>query len=308
MRTLALLLFFICYTVAVFDPSPITVKDSHGKVLSSFRIQQHGEKQTLYPRIDAFPVTWSLAPEVKGVEMWVDGSIYVYTDTIIPKTTFTISASTSTGNYSLPFDIEVAGCEYGYFTFFKGTGPFIYLFSESKLVYNGTTDSVYLCIPRGEYHFTSPETKAYYFSVFDDNNTHFYSTQYNGFGAPAQGLFSNDIDRPIELLILHLRGEGSATLFVNGAEFAGLTLRVNSSSVLIPSSAVTTGANVIAVLLHKGASSTITFGLSLEATNAPGIPLTDGVATDVQASPDPKHPPANAFQLLFLSIHVERYA
>ena len=201
MRTLALLLFFICYTVAVFDPSPITVKDSHGKVLSSFRIQQHGEKQTLYPRIDAFPVTWSLAPEVKGVEMWVDGSIYVYTDTIIPKTTFTISASTSTGNYSLPFDIEVAGCEYGYFTFFKGTGPFIYLFSESKLVYNGTTDSVYLCIPRGEYHFTSPETKAYYFSVFDDNNTHFYSTQYNGFGAPAQGLFSNDIDRPIELRI-----------------------------------------------------------------------------------------------------------
>ena len=110
------------------------------------------------------------------------------------------------------------------------------------------------------------------------------------------------------LLILHLRGEGSATLFVNGAEFAGVTLRVNSSSVLIPSSAVTTGANVIAVLLHKGASSTITFGLSLEATNAPGIPLTDGVATDVQASPDPKHPPANAFQLLFLSIHVESYA
>lgn len=200
MRTLALLLFFICYTVAVFDPSPITVKDSHGNVLSSFRIQQHGEKQTLYPRIDAFPVTWSLAPEIKEVSMWVDGSIYVYMDTIIPKTTFTISASTSTGNYSLPFDIEVAGCEYGYFTF-KGMGPFINLFSDSKLVYNGTTDSVYLCLPRGEYHFTSPETKAYYFSVFDDNNTHFYSTQYNGFGAPAQGSFSNDIDRPIELRI-----------------------------------------------------------------------------------------------------------
>ena len=512
---LLLYLFSCCYSASIFSFNPITVKDSHGSVISSFSTQQHQKQETLYPHIDEFPVKWDLTPKIKEVVMWVDGSIIVYTKSIVPRTTFTISASTSTGNYTLPFDIEVHGCDYGYFTYLTGSAHSIDIFSGTSLVYNGTTDSVFLCIPRGDYHFTAPGTETFYFAVMDDNNTHFYTAHYDGFGTPVEGSFSNDIDKPIEIrvpsvisvlssldktfyldvkgpvrdisfepqvrfnpvqytiqlsthtavtnytitasygsqivtstftvykgicpedrtlievkdsgvsfslptvetnapytyrqsfcvegesfvvntlpfddgvllilkngdifyerrfinetsfssftvqfhsffsfssplqvhvgsapkrwaevkfngkwgegyegafgsfdasavaqfrgvftlsdafvfsmLILHLRGEGDATLFVDGMEFTQVVLGANSTSVAIPSSFVTSGTNVIAVLLHKGKSSTITFGMSLEASNTPRIPLTDGVATAVQSVSVPKHSPEKAFQLL----------
>ena len=91
-----------------------------------------------------------------------------------------------------------------------------------------------------------------------------------------------------------LRGEGAATVFVNGNAFSGATLTAAGSAIVIPASFLSES-NVIAVQLTKGTSSTVRFGLALMLTNSPLLRMKDGTASDIQDHPDPKFPPQNAF-------------
>ena len=104
---------------------------------------------------------------------------------------------------------------------------------------------------------------------------------------------SNDQGYTYALLLLH--GEGTASIFVNGASFGKATLEPAACRVVIPFSFLTSGDNVIAVSLAKGASSTISFALSVELNTTPQLRLTEGVASAIQAKPSPSHPAGDAF-------------
>lgn len=104
---------------------------------------------------------------------------------------------------------------------------------------------------------------------------------------------SNDQGYTYALLLL--RGEGTASIFVNGASFGKATLEPAACRVVIPFSFLTSGDNVIAVSLAKGASSTISFALSVELNTTPQLRLTEGVASAIQAKPSPSHPAGDAF-------------
>lgn len=102
-------------------------------------------------------------------------------------------------------------------------------------------------------------------------------------------------DQGYSYAILLLRGEGTASVFVNGASFGKATLKPAASRVIVPFSFLTSGDNVIAVSLAKGASSTISFALSVELSTASHLRLTEGVASAIQTDPDPEHPAGDAF-------------
>lgn len=177
----------------------ITVTNSTGDVVTSLCVQKYQEKQVLQLHFNKTGVKWSIQPKIKGIDLRPNGQVIVSTGEVLPKTTFVFTALVSKENATMPFDIEVYGCEYGSFTKLKdGTVP-IDLFHDSELVYSGVSHGVYLCIPHGDYTYRSPNSTATRFSVYDEDGTHFHTSVFNGFGEPIEGSFSNDFNTPMEI-------------------------------------------------------------------------------------------------------------
>ena len=130
-----------------------------------------------------------------GVTVWKSGVLRIKTDDLLPKTTFTITAKTEEGDATLPFDIEVTGCEYGSFTALEVSngGLPILLYRESELVYNGTIVSkTYLCIPHATYRYTTSTIMySIYFDVSDEEGTQ-YHVNYIPQRGSGEGSFSID--------------------------------------------------------------------------------------------------------------------
>ncbi|OAO16220.1 hypothetical protein AV274_2045 [Blastocystis sp. ATCC 50177/Nand II] len=170
-----------------------------GDIVTSLRVQKHQEKQVLQLHFNKTGVKWNIQPKIKGIDLRPNGQVIVSTGEVLPKMTFVFTALASKENATLPFDIEVYGCEYGSFTKLKdGTVP-IDLFHNSELVYSGVSHGVYLCIPHGDYTYRSPNSTATRFSVYDEDGTHFHTSVFNGFGEPIEGSFSNDFNTPMEI-------------------------------------------------------------------------------------------------------------
>ena len=98
-------------------------------------------------------------------------------------------------------------------------------------------------------------------------------------------------------MVVLARGEGVGEVFVNGHSQGTITLAGSdvSARIVVIASYLTAGTNVVAVALSKGVSSTIQFALSIEVNNAPQLQLEEGEASAIQESPEPSHPPQDAF-------------
>ena len=85
-----------------------------------------------------------------------NGELTIDASEILPKRTYTITATTKEGNTTLPFDIEIYGCEYGDFLVI-GTLVSIQrmeLYSGDTLVFNNTLPATLdLCVPVATYRY-----------------------------------------------------------------------------------------------------------------------------------------------------------
>lgn len=112
-----------------------------------------------------------------------------------------------------------------------------------------------------------------------------------------RGSFSVDDVEQVSYLILKLRGDGDAEVFVNGVSQGEAKLIGNTeyTRMIVIASTLHTGVNVLAVRLIKGSSSTILFALSAELNNAHQIQLDEGSVSVIQEHPDPTQNPEDAF-------------
>lgn len=114
-KSLAVLLCLFAGSAAYPRDYEITVKNSVGKVFTSYSVEKFAEEQTLFLSFPASVSHWSVVPVVEGVE--VNGErMKIHTNRVIPRTTLNITAVTAEKNYTSLFDIEVTGCKYGSYT------------------------------------------------------------------------------------------------------------------------------------------------------------------------------------------------
>ena len=514
-----ILCFALCHCIGASPFGTITITDETGMTVTSYSARRYAKNIDLQCNYDSDVIDWLITPSNMGVTVWKSGVLRIKTDDLLPKTTFTITAKTEEGDATLPFDIEVTGCEYGSFTALEVSngGLPILLYRESELVYNGTIVSkTYLCIPHATYRYTTSTIMySIYFDVSDEEGTQ-YHVNYIPQRGSGEGSFSIDptlspsfefpsfisvlpnvekrvlvpihggvsnvsvvphlpfvfkryvltvsestegvttytitathgdrqvsttltvycgscpqdtalitvsledttnsyvlpkVDSilpydntqsfcvggnsfdvtyfgvltvplvfrrdeyifyeympsrdsnvfhfsvPITQLVTYssqlsffvgtpkknwdeidfkeknwktgsegkwgsfdastayfrapfsvddvfkytfmnvvLRGEGKAEVFVNGNSFSKVVLEASGSNIVVPSSSLVGGNNVVAVALAKGASSSIQFGMAIELTDAPAIRMMEGTASAIQDNPDPKYPPENAFK------------
>ena len=191
----ACLFLLSCIHASAVD-STIVVKDSAGTVRTSYSAQKFDDTVKLYCSVvENADVTWSISPEVSGIDIDSSGMIMIMTESIVPKTTFTISASTTKGTSTLQFDIEVHGCQYGNFLKVDGLRRAeVLLYRNTELVFNGTVSTTYLCLPVDTYRYviTSGLVVDSYLSIGDDTGVHFAGA----FFPPSlkrEGSFSNDL-------------------------------------------------------------------------------------------------------------------
>lgn len=175
----------------------ITVKNSAGKVFTSYIVEKFAEEQTLLFSFPAPVSHWSVVPVVDGVE--VNGErMRIHTDRVIPRTILSIRAVTAEKEYSRLFDIGVTGCKYGSYTKLMSRDIAMTLSHQGEVVYQGRAGGVYVCIPHGTIHFKSNSTDACSFAVLDESGVHFYSAVFPGYNTTIAGSFRNVLDDPIQ--------------------------------------------------------------------------------------------------------------
>lgn len=176
----------------------ITVTNDREETITSYSEYREVVKDILTLHYGDKQATWSISPYHSQVRIR-GNTLEIGRDTVLPKTTFTITATTPTQTATLPFDIEVRGCEYGNFTRVSGDGWFEF-FYESKLVSKVFVSDNLLCLPRGLIHFKmiKPWTSNFVFTASDEKDTRFYTANY--VGGLLEDDFTNDIDAPIEII------------------------------------------------------------------------------------------------------------
>ena len=204
----------------------------------------------------------------------------------IDKEAFTMSVRVSFGSRPISITLEEDGC----------------IFYDNNFMSSGQSHLLHLFIHRQKpitfssqiaYSVTAPP-KNWATVSFDDSA--WEKGEEGSWGVAAAAWFRAPFQMTKEFSYCRvlLRGEGSATLFVNGYPFSSTLLTETGTSVVLPSSFLA-GNNVIAVELAKEPSSTLCFGLSVWLTNSPRLRMKGGAASAVQDHPDPMYPPENAF-------------
>ena len=174
----------------------IVVKDSMGTVLTSYSAQRYDDTVMLYCSVvENADVEWSMSPRVSGIYIGTSGALTITMGSIVPKTTFTITAATAKSNTTLEFDIEVHGCQYGNFLKLDGlNNAQVLLYRDTELVFNSTAFSKYLCLPTATYRYviTSGMGPDSYLSIGDDTGVHFAGA-FLPSSFTREGTFSNDL-------------------------------------------------------------------------------------------------------------------
>ena len=196
-KSLAVLLCLFAGSAAYPKDFEISVKNSAGKVFTSYIVEKFAEEQTLFLTLPASVSHWSVVPVVEGVE--VNGErMKIHTNRVIPRTTLIITAVTAEKNYTSLFDIEVTGCKYGSYTKLVSRDIAMTLSYQGEVVYQGRVKGVYVCIPHGTIHYHSNSTDSTQFAVLDESGVHFYSTVFPGYNTTIEGSFRNVLDDPIQ--------------------------------------------------------------------------------------------------------------
>ena len=111
---LFMLALCLCRSEAVTQDG-ITVTNGREETITSYSEYREVVKDILTLHYGDKQATWSISPYHSQVRIR-GNTLEIGRDTVLPKTTFTITATTPTQTATLPFDIEVRGCEYGNFT------------------------------------------------------------------------------------------------------------------------------------------------------------------------------------------------
>ena len=175
----------------------IIVKDTKGTIFTSYSAQKYSEQKSLICSLEgADSAKWSISPETEGVSMDKYGGLSIKANEVRPKQTYTITATTNEGNTTLPFDIEIYGCEYGDFLVI-GTLVFIQrmeLYSGDTLLFNNTLrKALNLCVPVATYRYIIYNNLIgrQYVTMNDDHGARYHTVFIPRIGT-YEGTFSND--------------------------------------------------------------------------------------------------------------------
>ena len=175
----------------------IIVKDTKGTIFTSYSAQKLSDQKSLFCYLEgADSAKWSISPETEGVSMDKYGGLSIKANEVRPKQTYTITATTKEGNTTLPFDIEIYGCEYGDFLVI-GTLVFIQrmeLYSGDTLLFNNTLrKTLKLCIPVATYRYVIHNNLIgrQYVTMNDDHGARYHTVFIPRIGT-YEGTFSND--------------------------------------------------------------------------------------------------------------------
>ena len=192
---IAALFLLSCIHASVVDGT-IVVKDNMGTILSSYSAQKYDDTVQLYCSVvENADVEWSMTPKVSGIYIGASGTLTITAGSIVPKTTFTITAATAKSNTTLEFDIEVHGCQYGNFLKLDGLrNAQVLLYRNTELVFNDTIFTKCLCLPTDTYRYviSSGMGPDSYLSIGDDTGVHFSGAFFPS-SFTREGTFSNDL-------------------------------------------------------------------------------------------------------------------
>ena len=260
----ACLLFIACLASSLASPNAeIVVKDRKGNVYTSYSVEQYETPVTLSCSMASRYIDWSIAPQDKGVTMY-DDRINIDTSKILPKTVFTITAVDGGLTYTLDFEIEVHGCEYGSFTHIqKDTSDDDFkLYHDSELLYNGTFSDKYFCLPRGTYRYASESNKANYLIITNEDGGRLH-TNYIAAYSKFEGTFSNVLDAPIAISfpsVVSVLPNVAKTLLISTSGLVDSVkvepeLRVDSRRFTVQISMASTGTTIYTITASRGSQS-----------------------------------------------------
>ena len=176
----------------------IIVKDTKGTIFTSYSAQKFSEQKSLICSLEgADSAKWSISPETEGISMRESGILTIDASEIRPKQTYTITATTKEGNTTLPFDIEIYGCEYGDFLVIYpcfGFNQRMELYSGDTLLFNNTLrKALNLCVPVATYRYVIfyNLTGRKYVTMNDDHGARYHMANLYRIGT-YEGTFSND--------------------------------------------------------------------------------------------------------------------
>lgn len=166
---LLLILISICSCASTHV---IRVIDDLGITLTSYTAYQYSGDKQVACNIEGVKITWSLSPIVDQVNINAKGVITIHTNTLLPRTVFTIHAVMEGKDVTLPFEISVRECEFGSTTTLEliteSATNLFQLYNDTALVYNDTLTTQTLCIPHTHYRYTYIPTLDTYLRVYRD--------------------------------------------------------------------------------------------------------------------------------------------
>ena len=175
----------------------IIVKDTKGTIFTSYSAQKFSDQKSLICSLEgADSAKWSISPETEVVSMDKYGGLSIKANEVRPKQTYTITATTKEGNTTLPFDIEIYGCEYGDFLVINTNLQYrrMELYSGDTLLFNNTLPATLgLCVPVATYRYVvySNYVSHKYVTMSDEHGVR-YHTVIIPEVATYEGTFSND--------------------------------------------------------------------------------------------------------------------
>ena len=175
----------------------IIVKDSDGTVFTSYSAQKFSAQKSLTCSLEGTDsAKWSIFPETEGILMRESGRLTIDANEVRPKQTYSITATTNEGNTTLPFDIEIYGCEYGDFLVINTNLQYrrMELYSGDTMLFNDTLPATLnLCVPVATYRYVvhCNYVPHKYVTMNDDHGVR-YHTVITSEIATHEGTFSND--------------------------------------------------------------------------------------------------------------------
>ena len=192
-----LLLFLLLNLVSICSCAStrvIRVIDDLGCTLTSYTAYQYNGDKQVACNIEGIKTMWSISPIVDQVNINAEGVITIHTNTLLPRTVFTIHAIMEEEEVALPFEISVRKCEFGSTMTLEliteGATNLFQLYNDTALVYNDTLTTQTFCIPHTHYRYTYIPTLDTYLRVYRDEKA-FYHTGFLGRDKPSEGFFSN---------------------------------------------------------------------------------------------------------------------
>ena len=191
------ILVAVAYAENLSSEHRITVKDKDGNIFTSYSAQKYSaEKRFTCSLEGTSSAKWSISPEVEGIVMRENGGLIIDASQIRPKRTYTITATMTEGNTTLPFDIEIYGCEYGDFLVINTSveNTRMELYNGEEMVYNNSLPSTLnLCVPVATYRYILfyPLYGGMYVTINDEHGVR-YHTVHMQVPDTLEGSFSND--------------------------------------------------------------------------------------------------------------------